>query len=301
MARLQIVLALLCIAFSSSALAQSRAVYPALYDPYMIPSERVPASGCGVLAGFRIVNYLNYAEGPWGNINTDLEIWQWRIGASAETSLGEWSIEVPFEVSFGGILDTVLNPYHDLLGLPSSPTPPLSEIVINLNGQPSRGVTTPSFGFRDPILSWGMRFDDGFWARVSTAIPIGDWKNFHGAGGLRIALAGGLERDWFGVSATLTVPLTYIPIFEGLGNVPTIGATGWIVMPWNLPGRLELQLGSSPVTLGERFTNFTVALRIVVVSSVGAFSFNEDLTAPLPDVVFSWDSRFDFACPTWLP
>jgi hypothetical protein len=296
MRRSEIVLILVCIVFGSSALAQSRAVHPALYDPYMIPNERIPALGCGMLTGFRIVNYLNYAEGSWGNINTDLEVWQWRIGATADTPLGEWSIEVPFEVSFGGILDTVLNPYHQLLGLPLSPTPSLSQIAINLNGQPGRGTNTSSFGFRDPILSWGMRFTDGFWTRVSTAIPIGDWKNFHGAGGLRVALTGGLERDWFGVSATLTVPLTYIPIFEGLGNVPTIGATGWIVMPWNWPGRIEMQFGSSPVTLGERFTNFTVALRIVIVSSAGVFSFNEDLTAPLPDVVLSWDSRFDFEC-----
>ncbi len=272
--------------------------WDAIFDPYMLPYGTRPiASGCAVDADFRIVNYLSYESGDWGEINTDIERWQLTAKFKAATPYGEFSILVPFQILWAGILDTPLNFIHGILGVGQSPVPALSEIRISLAGQPSRGIFAPVAGFGDPILSWGANWDYGIWTRASLAIPLADATNFLGGGAWRIGLTVGYDAAWGGIAIHAIIPLSSAPQLAGLGLRASIGARVWTRLPWNLPGKLEMVLQTSPVAIGGKFANLMWTFHIIIGEFGNTqFSFVEDITATLPDVVLGVNSSFVVPC-----
>jgi hypothetical protein len=298
-----IILWLLC----SSAFAQSNPSvqnsWAALFDPYMLPySTRPINTGCAIDADFRIVNYLSYEDGAWGSINTDLERWQLTAKFKLASEYGEFSLLVPFQVLWSGILDVPLNAFHGLLGVGQSPIPSLSEIRIDLPGQPSRGVFAPVAGFGDPVIAWGANWDYGIWTRVSFGIPLADSQNFLGGGAWRIGLTAAYDATWGGIAIHAIVPLSSAPQLNGLGLRTSIGARLWARLPWNLPGKLEMVLQSSPISVGGKFANVMLTFHIII-GEFGStqFSFVEDITATLPDVVLGANSSFVVGCPVIKP
>ena len=277
--------------------------WDAIFDPYMLPyGSRPISSGCGVDADFRIVNYLSYESGDWGSINTDLERWQLTAKFKAATPYGEFGIQIPFQVLWTGILDPPLNLLHGILGVGQSPVPALSEIRISLPGQADRGVFSPVAGFGDPILSWGNNWEYGIWTRVALGIPLGDSQNFLGGGAWRIGFTVGYDATWGGIAIHVIIPLTDAPQLAGLGLRTSLGARVWARLPWNLPGKLEMVLQSSPVSVGGQFANLMWTLHIIIGEFGNTqFHFVEDITATLPDVVLGVNSSLPVPCPQFTP
>ncbi|MFN3267606.1 MAG: hypothetical protein ACK41E_12305 [Deinococcales bacterium] len=273
----------------SSSLAQ-RQTWAAPWDAYFLPLGYQPSSGCVVDASFRIANYLSFDEGTWGSINTDLEVWTLRLGIAQRTQIGEWSASLPLSLAWGGILDPPLNAFHRLLGVGVSPEPPLSEIRYNLTGGSARTVSGTRFGVGDLSLAWAYPLEP-FWVRVTLGIPLGDSNRFLGAGGWRVQFSAGLEQARYGGLFALLVPLGRVELFEPFGALPSVQAQAW-VQPFYIPVRLELHLNTSPVRVGGQFASTTLALRVVWQTSAGAWTFGEDITPTLPDIVLGWEGRF---------
>jgi hypothetical protein len=275
--------------FVPSSLAQ-RQTWSAIWDAYFLPLGSPPTSTCVIDASFRIANYLSYNEGTWGRINTDLEVWTVRLGIAHNSPIGEWSASVPFSLAWAGILDPPLNAFHRLLGVGVSPEPPLSEIRYELTDGAAKIVSGTRFGIGDLSLGWAYDFQP-LWVRLHLGVPLGDSSRFFGAGGWRLQLSGGLEQDRYGARLAVLVPLGGVALLEPFGALVSLQALAWW-QPFELPVRLELHLTSSPVQLGGQFAATQLALRVIWQTSAGSFTFGEDITPTLPDLVLSWEQRF---------
>jgi hypothetical protein len=277
--------------------------WAALFDPYMLPYGTRPINnGCAIDADFRIVNYLSYEDGAWGSINTDLERWQLTAKFKLASQYGEFSLLVPFQVLWSGILDIPLNAFHGLLGVGQSPIPSLNEIRIDLPGKPSVGVFNPVAGFGDPVLAWGANWTDNIWTRVTLGIPLSDSQNFLGGGAWRLGLTASYDAIWGGIALHAIIPLSSAPQLAGLGLRTSIGARLWARLPWNLPGKLEMVLQTSPISVGGKFANIMLTFHIIIGEFGNTqFSFVEDITATLPDVVIGANSSFVVGCPEIKP
>jgi hypothetical protein len=260
-----------------------------LWGVYLLPIKVPAPRGCTVELEGSILNYLSYAKGDWGEIENDAEELRISAGVYASTEWGQFGIGVPLRLYWGGFLDYALNPYHAWLGLPTSPAgPPRTIIAVTDAADNSRRIISPQLGLGDPVLSWSLGGPEGWWGRASLGVPLGDPGRFMGSGGWRGSLTVGLQQpDWGGALHTL-VPFGSQALFAGLGQQPTLGAWLWSRLPWELPGRLELQASTSPVALGGSFARTLVALRYVW----GGFSLAEDITPALPDVVIGYAGWF---------
>jgi hypothetical protein len=275
--------------FGSSSLAQ-RETWGAIWDAYFLPFGNTPTNGCALDASFRIANYLSYNEGTWGRINTDLEVWTVRFGIAHTSQIGEWSASVPLSLAWGGLLDPPLNAFHRLLGVGTSPEPPLSEIRYELTSGEAKTVSGTRLGIGDVALAWAYSLEP-FWVRVTLGVPIGDSSRFFGAGGWRAQVSVGLEQARYGALVVVLVPLGRVALLEPFGALVSVQARAWW-QPLELPVRAELHLTTSPVRVGGQFADTMLALRIVWQTSAGAWTFGEDITPTLPDVVLSWEQRF---------
>jgi hypothetical protein len=278
---------LMCL--GSSSLAQ-RETWGALWDGYYLPLGNTPTSGCALDASFRIANYLSYNEGAWGRINTDLEVWTVRLGIAQTSPIGEWSASVPLSLAWGGLLDPPLNAFHRLLGVGTSPEPPLSEIRYELLSGEAKTVSGTRFGIGDLALAWAYSLEP-FWVRLTLGVPLGDSSRFFGAGGWRVQVSAGLEQARYGALVALLVPLGQVALLEPFGALVSFQARAWW-QPFELPVRAELHLTTSPVQVGGQFAATVLAIRVVWQTSAGTWTFGEDITPTLPDVVLSWEQRF---------
>ena len=273
-------------------LVHAQEAWNPLWGVYMPPLKGPAPPGCSIELEGALINYLSYSAGSWGEIETDVEEIRLMAGLYQSSEWGQFGLHLPFRLYYGGFLDYVLNPYHAWLGLPTSPPgPPRSVIVVRDASDRTRQTDRPQFGIGDPVLSWSLGGPGGFWGSASLVFPLGDPARFMGSGGWRTALAVGFQDSSWGVALQSVIPLSYQPIFEGLGYRPTIGAWLWSHLPWELPGRLELQASTSPIQLGGSFARTLVTLRY----TVGGFSIAEDLTPALPDLVVGYGGRF--GCP----
>jgi hypothetical protein len=278
--------------FFSSATAQGRDTWAAPWDAYFLPLGSTPTTGsCAINTSFHIANYLSYHTGTWGSINTDLEVWTLRLGVSTSSSIGEFSAAIPLHLAWGGILDPVLNVVHKWLGVGFSPEPALSEIRYDLASGESKIVNGTRFGIGDASVSWAYNFEP-IWVRTTLGIPTGDASRYFGSGGWRIQLALGLEQKLFGVQIGVLVPLGIQTAIEVFKPQTSLQMRVWWQLPYNLPILLELHASTSPVQIGGQFAATVIAIRFVWQTSLGQFSFSEDLMPTLPDVVFAWDGRF---------
>jgi hypothetical protein len=273
----------------SSSLAQ-RETWGAIWDAYFLPFGSTPTSGCALDASFRIANYLSYNEGTWGRINTDLEVWTVRLGIAHNTEIGELSASVPLSLAWGGLLDPPLNAFHRLLGVGTSPEPPLSEIRYELFTGETKTVSGTRLGIGDLALAWAYPVSP-LWLRLALGVPIGDPSRFFGAGGWRAQLSLGLEQARYGALVALLVPLGRVEVLAPFGALVSFQARAWW-QPLELPVRAELHLTTSPVQVGGQFANTVVAIRVVWQTNAGLWTFGEDISPTLPDVVFSWEQRF---------
>jgi hypothetical protein len=268
-----------------------RQTWSAIWDAYFLPLGTTPTSACAIDASFRIANYLSYNEGTWGSINTDLEIWTVRLGIAHNSPIGEWSASVPVSLAWAGILDPPLNAFHRLLGVGVSPEPPLSEIRYELNGGAAKIVSGTRLGIGDLNLGWAYNFQP-VWVRLNLGVPLGDPSRFFGAGGWRLQLSGGLEQERYGARLALLVPLGRVALLEPFAAQVSLQALAWWQPFELLPVRLELHLSTSPVQLGGQFAATQLALRVIWQTGAGSFTFGEDITPTLPDLVLSWEQRF---------
>lgn len=287
MVRIFALVLLLC--FGSSSLAQ-RQTWAALWDAYFLPLGYTPTSGCALDASFRIANYLSFNQGAWGSINTDLEVWTLRLGIAQNTPVGEWSASLPLSLAWGGVLDPPLNAFHRLLGVGVSPEPPLSEIRYSITGGEAKIVSGTRFGLGDLSLAWAYPLEP-FWVRVALGVPLGDSSRFLGAGGWRVQFSAGLEQARYGGLVAVLVPLGRVDLLEPFGALVSVQAQAW-VQPFELPVRLELHLSTSPAQIGGQFAGTALALRVVWQTGAGLWTFGEDITPTLPDLVLSWEGRF---------
>ncbi len=291
-------LILCCCLFLSTANAQSRSAWSAIWDPYLLPIGTAPiTTGCSLDTGFRIANYLSYNQGTWGNINTDLETWQLRVGASIATDYGEFSASIPLTLAWTGILDPVLNLVHRVLNVGVSPEPALDEIRYTINaGGNTRSISGTRFGIGDANLSWAYTLEP-VWTRITLGIPTGDSTRWLGAGGWRIQFAIALEQPLYSLAFAVLIPLSKIAILEDFQQQISLQALLRWQLPWELPGSLEFLASTSPAQIGGQFAALTIAIRILWQNdSIGTISFNEDFMPTLPDVVLAWDKRFLLPC-----
>jgi hypothetical protein len=261
-----------------------REIWNPISAPYLPPLGEKPLEhACQLRLGAALANYLTYDSGDWGEIGADLEELRLTPGLYQGTPWGEFGVQVPFMLYYGGVLDSILNPIHQALGQPHSPSPPRTLLYLRDEAGNQRGIDSPAMGIGDPVLIWGRLASDGVWGRLSLALPLGDPGRFLGSGGFRFALSLGWESEFWGLTGQLVVPFGQQPVFRSFGTRPSVGGRFWTGLPWGLPGRLELQASTSPMVVGGHFASTTVALRYVW----DGFSFSEDLTAGLPDVVFA--------------
>ncbi|MEY4529651.1 MAG: hypothetical protein RLZZ156_372 [Deinococcota bacterium] len=285
-------LVLLLVLLFSSASAQTRDTWAAPWDGYILPIGTAPiVGGCAIDAGFRIANYLSYNSGSWGEINTDVEVWTAKIGIRASSPIGEFSAAIPIYLAWGGILDPVLNVIHRWLGVGFSPEPPLSEIRYSLASGENKVVSGTRFGIGDALLSWAYNLEP-FWVRTTLGIPTGDANQFFGSGGWRIQLSAGFEQKLFGVQIGVLVPFGVQTALEVFKPQTSLQMRLWWQLPYQLPVLLELHASTSPVKIGGQFAATVVAIRVVWQTSAGQFSFVEDISPTLPDVVLAWDKQF---------
>lgn len=269
-----------------------REIWNPISGSYLPPvGERPLGRSCQIRLGVAIANYLSLSAGDWGEIGIDLEELRLTPGFYQGTPGGEFGVQVPLRLYYGGLLDYILNPIHQALEQPYSPSPPRTLLYLRDAAGNQRGIDSPAAGVGDPVLSWGSLASDGVWGRLSLALPLGDPNRFLGSGGFRFAMSMGWENDFWGLTGQLVVPLQPQPVFGDFGTRPSVGARVWSRLPWELPGRLELQLSTSPMAVGGKFASPTVAIRYIW----DGFSFGEDLTPALPDVVFAAEPRW--ACP----
>ncbi len=271
--------------------AQSREAWAAPWDAYFLPLGTAPlSSGCAIEPSFRMVNYLSYNTGAWGEINTDVEIWTLRLGVRYATEIGEFSVSIPVHLAWGGILDVPLNAFHRLIGVGSSPEPALSEIRYFLATGERKTVSGTRFGIGDAMVSWAYNLEP-FWTRLTVGIPTGDASQFFGAGGWRVQISAGIEQRLFGIGLGVLVPLGKIEALEVFKPQISLQIRAWWQIP-SVPVQLELHATTSPVQIGGQFAATVIAIRFVWQTNAGQFSFSEDFMPTLPDVVLAWDGRF---------
>lgn len=269
-----------------------REIWNPISTPYLPPLGGKPLEHtCQVRLGVALANYLTYDSGDWGEIGADLEVLRLTPALYAGTPWGEFGGQVPLVLYYGGFLDYLLNPLHAALGQPTSPMPPRTLLYARDMSGSQRGIEAPTAGLGDPVISWGAVASDGMWGRVSLALPLGDPGHFLGSGGFHFAMSMGWESDFWGLTGQLVIPFGQQPAFGSFGTRPSVGGRFWTGLPWGLPGRLELQASTSPMVVGGHFASTTLALRYVW----DGFSFSEDLTAGLPDVVLAAEGHWP--CP----
>ena len=276
------VFVVLVLMLAGSGLAQ-REIWNPISGSYLPPVGEKPVSSCQIRLGAALSNYLSLDSGSWGEIGIDLEELRLTPGLYKGTPWGEFGVQVPLKLYYGGFLDYALNVIHSALNQPTSPLPPRTLLYLRDAAGDQRGIYTSAAGFGDPVLSWGGLASDGVWGRISLALPLGDPNRFLGSSGFRFAIGMGWENDFWGFTGQLVVPLGQQPVFGDFGTRPSVGARVWSRLPWSLPGKLELQASTSPMVVGGRFASTTIALRYVW----NEFFFSEDLTSALPDVVFA--------------
>jgi hypothetical protein len=271
----------------SPAQAQNE-VWNPISGVYLPPVGRPPLSSCQIALETAIANHLSYDSGAWGEIAVDLEEIRLTPQIYAPTPWGELSVQVPLRLYYGGFLDYLLNPIHEMLRLPVSPLPPQTYLSMRRQGQPPREITAPVFGLGDLVLGWAFTGPEKSWGRVSLAIPLGDSSRYLGSGGFRAAVVVGWDEETWGLLGQLAIPFGPQPVFGDFGTRPSLGLRGWTRLPWDLPGRLELQATTSPLQVGGEFAAVIVALRYVL----DKFSFGEDVTPAVPDVALTWKKQW---------
>lgn len=259
---------------------------------FLPPVGRPPLpEGCRVGVELALASHLSYSSGPWGELGVDAEEARVGLRLSQAGPAGEFSVYLPLRLFYSGVLDGPLNLYHGVVGEPkvNPPGTPRTLVFYRLNTGMKRRIDQPVFGVGDPVLGWGLVGPEGSWGRVSLALPVGDPAAFMGAGSARLALAAGVDRYWGGLAVQAVWPLAPPPALEGLEPRPTLGARVWAQLPFGLDGRVEVQVQSSPLGVGDAFAGTTVALKVVLYG----FTFAEDATPALPDVVlgksFEWN------------
>lgn len=281
----------IALVLAGRAQAQSE-VWNPITGVYVPPVGRLPVSqSCQIALETALANHLSYDSGPWGEIAVDLEELRLTPGIYAPTAWGELSFQLPVRLYYGGFLDYLLNPTHEALHLPVSPLPPQTYLSMRRQGQPAREITAPVLGLGDPVLGWGFTGPEKSWGRVLLALPLGDSSRYLGSGGFRAAVVVGWEEEAWGLSGQLAIPFGPQPVFGDFGTRPSLGLRGWTRLPWELPGRLELQATTSPLQVGGDFAAVVVALRYVL----DKFSFSEDGTPAVPDVALTWKEQW--GCP----
>ncbi|WP_243028022.1 hypothetical protein [Thermus albus] len=259
-------------------------------DTYLLPLGR-PASpglkGCAWHLGVSLANQLSYAHGPWGEMGFDLE--EIRVTPGLSWNQGPWSLGFywPFSLYYGGVLDYLLDPLHQALGLPKNEVQG-QVLLFARRGDTERRWEGPVFGPRDAHIRMDLSLGGGG-LYAALALPLGGVAQFMGSGGYRVLT--GVAWGWSGGEARLGAvwplgpqpglePFPYGPAWMGLVRL----------RPWEGPLGLEVLgfLGplrdAGPYSLG-------VALRV----SYGNWAFAEDGTRGMPDVVLSW--RHGGGCP----
>lgn len=258
---------------------------------YLPPAGHSPISKCRILLETALANHLSYDSGAWGEIAVDLEEIRLTPQMYTPTPWGELSAQVPIRLYYGGFLDYLLNPIHEALRMPMSPLPPQTYLSMRRQGQPPHEITAPVFGVGDLVLGWAVTGPGKSWGRLSLALPLGDSSRYLGSGGFRLAVVVGWDEETWGLLGQIALPFGPQPLFGDFGTRPSLGLRGWTGLPWDLPGRLELQATTSPLQIGGEFAAVIVALRYVP----GKFSFSEDVTPALPDVALTWQE--EWGCP----
>jgi hypothetical protein len=258
-----------------------------LFNPvlsaYWLPFRLEPqAPGLGL--SLYAASHLNYLEGSWGRMGFDLE--EWGVVLGVRVGQEPWSLGVflPLALYWGGVMDPTLDALHGLLGLPRNQTRAQTLLFLSPAQGEGRTWEGPTWGPKDLVVRLDYQ-EEGLLGFVALGLPTGSVERFLGSGGYRLLLGGGWALAEGEVRLGLLWPLGDAPLFLGLGPRPSLGLEARWRRALNTPLDLEVQLLTSPLSVGPPVYG---ALR-VYLGGVG-FAEGLPLFVPdgMPDVVFSW-------------
>ena len=258
-----------------------------IYTP-PIP-ERMQGNNCLLGAGLSISNELSVSSGDWGTIVIDTEGTKISVLTQAKTDIGDFGVQVPFRVYYGGFLDTLLNPIHQVLNQPYSVVPNKNFIYLGRADFSIISIDSSIFGLGDPTISWVVNGIGNFRLGTSLSLPVGKHEKLMGTGGLRLAIFFEYaESDMLDITSQIVIPLEKQKAYENLEQK----AWGLMIKLWlGLPDRsggIAINLATSPIGLGGSFSETSIALSY----ELNNFTFSEDLSANHPDVSFTWENTW---------
>ncbi|MEL7450923.1 MAG: DUF3187 family protein [Pseudomonadota bacterium] len=260
----------------------------------------------------------------------DGETWEATFSLRRSLASGlELGLELPFIVHENGILDSAIDWYHDLTGLPGGERDgqPTNQLAFLYRASAESGGETarldnPAAGIGDvtlyaawPLLSGAAADAPSAALRVGLRLPTGDSDDLlgNGAAGLSLALSGsrpfslgGYPGELYGRAGVLA------PAIAGSGVLDNVqeDVAGFITMAatWHRWQRLSLTLqldSNSPLWDSNVGDLGGVPLQLVVAGewhrktrgdgNAIVFGFAEDLAIDRsPDIVFffNWQQRY---------
>jgi hypothetical protein len=302
--KIAIVAVFISILSSGVALAQdSNPVFNNFVIPYG-PTAPL-ARGCQIELDVSEANNLYADSGPWGKIIMNFEETRFEVSLrhAISTPLDdvvklEAGGTVPLHAIWGGFLDGFLDAYHTILGVNKNPVGQQFRVRLEtqFGGSAKKLLDHDVYGFGDPLLWLGASRDQLF-GKLVVKLPLGNAQDFLGAGFVIVGgTVGWTERTW-GVTGVFSVPLSDKSVLEGVTILPSAGVVVWFKPDYDgVPDIMrgltsKVSATTSPLSTGGVFATIAVSLRF----ELGGFTFAEDLTRGLPDVVFG--GHLELPCP----
>lgn len=264
-------------------------VFSPLPGNFLVPlSPPEEYLGCRLHLRLALANHLSYASGSWGELGFDLEEIRAELGIGLREEAWGLGLFFPLSLYYGGVMDYVLDPLHQVLGLPRNLVQGQVLLFARKGGEERRWEGSV-WGPRDPYLRLDLNLGQTK-AIGAVAFPLGSVERFLGSGGTRILLGGGWEEKTIRVWGGVLWPLGPQPGLEPFSYGPALmGALRWEILGVG-PLALEVHGFVGPLREAGPF-----AQGLILKFSYGQLSFAEDGSRGLPDVVFSW--RVSAPCP----
>ena len=255
------------LAFSSSTIAQPASPFltrnqsplSLIYGiPYASPARLLDQHKSRWISSLNISNTLIEQKGTNDQLFVDLETWQ--LNLFYDYGLNEnwmFRVQVPLIAHSGGIFDSIIDTYHQTLGLPEGlqPNLPYDQITINFsqNNVNQISITNSTKDLGDIALQFAWQTTKlnnmaiSYWG--SLKLPTGDYRNLTGSGGTDISIWAAMDYQlkntrWLYGHAGLLYMHNNKVLKDIHNDWAAFASTGIKFQPWNsveLKAQLELQ------------------------------------------------------------